>query len=258
MTNEADPNAAMVDDACLMKDARILVVDDDAPLRELLLQLVEEAGYEAQGAESTRAMREALAQGVFDLVLLDLMLPGETGLAALGAEGESLPPVIMMSAFGTVEERVHALEMGAEDFVQKPCAPAELVARIRRVLRRREEMRGSGESPMQSPRRIDYGFSGWVFDATSRTLFDPEGVVIDLSSREFELLLVLVRNPQVILTREDLLNMSQGIDAEVFDRTIDVQVSRLRKKLSGRSGSLELIRTHRGVGYEFAQEVTRI
>ena len=245
------------------QQARILVVDDDEQIRHLLRDFLQEEGMGVGLAGDATQMKAQLRKESFDLVILDLMMPGEDGLSALRQMGTDAPAVIMLSAHGTVDDRVLGLELGAEDFIQKPCEPRELLARIRAALRRRRPgpdqagQAGSGNAS-EAPRRLLYRFAGWTLDATTRTLFDPQGTVIDLSNREFALLLALVENPRCTLSRDELLEKAQGSESDVFDRAVDVQISRLRRKLAGRAGSLDLIRTVRNRGYVLVPEVERL
>lgn len=239
---------------------RLLIVDDDAGIRTLLSDFLEEHGYAVQAVGSASEMRHLIETERYDLIVLDLMMPGEDGLTALRKlQARNGPPVIMLSAFGTDVDRIVGLEVGAEDFVQKPCNPRELVARIRTVLRRGNRAAGeptSLEHPAL-PRRDWFRFNGWSLDATARVLFDPGQAVVHLSDGEFRMLLAFVEQPNLVLSRDHLLDRAFGGDEELFDRAVDVQISRLRRKLAGRTGSLELIRTVRSEGYLFTPEVTR-
>ena len=246
-----------------IEQVHVLIVDDDLGIRTLLSEFLVQHGYASLTAASASEMREALARRSYDLIVLDLMMPGEDGLTALrDLQGPDAPPVIMLSAFGTDVDRIVGLEIGAEDFVQKPCNPRELLARIRTVLRRRhrqdhaEKARPATPAPTAFERKI-FRFAGWSLDATTRVLFDPGDVIVNLSDGEFRMLLAFVERPQRVLTRDQLLDFALGIDREHFDRAVDVQISRLRRKLAGRVGSLELIRTVRSEGYMFTPQVTR-
>jgi two-component system OmpR family response regulator len=241
---------------------RILLVDDDAGIRETIGGFLEGHGYRVALASDAAAMRNALDQERYDLVVLDVMMPGEDGLSALrrlqGQPGS--PPVIMLSAVGTDIDRIVGLEIGAEDYLPKPCNPRELLARIRTVLRRT----GSRELPEGVPSTNGDGrgaqtirFAGWHLDLMSRMLHDPAGVLINLSDGEFRLLRAFVEHPRRVLTRDQLLDYARGQDAELYDRAIDVQISRLRRRLSHSGAHEELIRTIRNEGYMFLATVTK-
>jgi two-component system OmpR family response regulator len=224
---------------------RVLIVDDDAAIREGLVEVFERAGFTAFGAADVAAMERALASDGADLIVLDVMMPGEDGLSACKRlSGKGRAPIIMLSALGDDADRIVGLEIGADDYVSKPCNPRELVARARAVLRRAHESdeRVAGDCVR---------FAGFKLDIARRELVDPEDVVIPLSNGEFRLLRALVERPQRVLSREQLLDYAFDADSDVFDRAVDVQVSRLRRKLD-RPGGGEIIRTVRGEGYLFA------
>jgi two-component system OmpR family response regulator len=224
---------------------RVLIVDDDGDIREGLVEVFERAGFAASAVGDVVAMERALAAKGADLIVLDLMMPGEDGLSACKRlSGRGRPPIIMLSALGDDADRIVGLEIGADDYLAKPCNPRELVARARAVLRRsRDTDTGGG---MES-----FRFAGFRLDIARRELVDPDAVVIPLSAGEFRLLRAFVEHPQRVLSREQLLDYAFDNDADVFDRAVDVQVSRLRKKLE-RPGGAEIIRTVRGEGYLFA------
>ncbi|MBL8542624.1 MAG: response regulator [Hyphomonadaceae bacterium] len=226
---------------------RVLICDDDAAIREGLVEVFERAGFSAYSAGDVAAMERQLAAKGADLIVLDLMMPGEDGLSACKRlSGKGRPPIIMLSALGDDADRIVGLEIGADDYLAKPCNPRELVARARAVLRRgRDAETGAAEAVR---------FAGFRLDIARRELHDPEGVVIPLSAGEFRLLRAFVERPQRVLSREQLLDFAFDNDADVFDRAVDVQVSRLRKKLE-RPG-IEVIRTVRGEGYLFAVKPT--
>jgi two-component system OmpR family response regulator len=232
---------------------RLLVVDDDPGIRELTAAFLSGHGYSVDIAADAVAMRVALAAGDYALVVLDVMMPGEDGLSLLRSlDRTTTPPVIILSAIGSDVDRIVGLEMGADDYLAKPATPRELRARIRAVLRRRQE----APAPIAgAPTRSWLRFAGWRLDPVRRELIDPEETVVDLSDGEFRLLLVMVERPRRVLTRDQLLELSRGSGAEHFDRAIDVQISRLRRKLA-RDGE-ELIRTVRNEGYLFGADVTR-
>jgi two-component system OmpR family response regulator len=233
--------------------SRILVVDDDPELRKLITDFLAGHGYVVSAAENAAAMRRAIREDPPDLVILDVMMPGEDGLsAARRLAAEAGPAVIMLSALGSDTDRIIGLEVGADDYLAKPCNPRELLARVRSVLRRH---RASGASVPEEER--PYEFAGWRLDVVRRHLRDPNGVFINLSDGEFSLLRSFVEHSQRVLTRDQLLDMARGRNAEVFDRAIDSQISRLRRKLNDRAQA-ELIRTVRNEGYMLLPKVTRL
>jgi len=245
---------------------RILVVDDDPGIRDLTAAFLRGHGYAVDAAESAAAMRAAMAERDYSLVVLDVMMPGEDGLSVLRSlDRRSGPAVVMVSVIGQDVDRIVGLEMGADDYLAKPANPRELLARIRSVLRRREaggEARSGAASPGPAAARPVLRFAGWRLDPLGRELFDPDDVLINLSDGEFRLLMAFADHPRRVLTRDFLLDTSRGPGAEHFDRAIDVQVSRLRRKLGdgggagGGSGG-ELIRTVRNEGYMFTADVER-
>ncbi|WP_010545389.1 response regulator [Sphingomonas elodea] len=233
-------------------ETRLLIVDDDPGIRELTAAFLTQHGYVVDTAEDATTMRAALAANSYALVVLDLMMPGEDGLSILRTmDRKAGPAVIFHSVLSEDIDRIVGLEMGADDYVAKPANPRELLARIRSVLRRF----ASAPAATAVPERSFLRFAGWRLDSVGRQLYDPENVLINLSDGEFRLLLALVERPRRVLTRDALLDYSRGTHAEHFDRAIDVQMSRLRKKLA-RAGADELIRTIRNEGYMFVAEVT--
>jgi two-component system OmpR family response regulator len=233
--------------------AAILMVDDDPGIRDVVSEFLGRHGYHVETAGDAQEMEAVLSRGAIDLVVLDVMLPGEDGLAICrrlaGAEG---PAIIMLSAMGEETDRIVGLELGADDYLPKPCNPRELLARVRAVLRRRQEPRLT-----DSPVGGGCGFAGWRLDLLRRELRSPQGVVVNLSSGEFTLLRAFVERPQRVLTRDQLLDLARGRDSDAYDRAIDVQISRLRKKLDDGSIGQELIRTVRNEGYIFTAAVHR-
>jgi two-component system OmpR family response regulator len=231
--------------------ARILVVDDDPGVREVLAEFLRGHGYAVETAEDGCGMDAAMASFAPDLIVLDLMMPGEDGLSICKRlSADNGPAVIMLSAMGEETDRIVGLELGADDYLPKPCSPRELLARTKAVLRRRRE----GPSPETSASAIE--FDGWSLDLVRRELRSAAGVVVNLSGGEFHLLRVLVERPGRVLTRDQLLDLARGPSSEAFDRAIDVQISRLRKKLEDGAGR-DPIRTVRGEGYMFAGTVRR-
>jgi len=235
--------------------SRILVVDDDPDLRKLIADFLAGHGYQVAAAENAADMRRMIDLHRPDLVILDVMMPGEDGLSAARrlAADPGAPSVIMLSALGSDTDRIIGLEVGADDYLAKPCNPRELLARVRAVLRRRR----SNEASESAGGGQQFEFAGWRLDVVRRDLRDPTGIFINLSDGEFTLLKSFVEHPQRVLTRDELLDFARGSNAEVFDRAIDSQISRLRRKLNERSDT-ELIRTVRNEGYMLLPRVTRL
>jgi two-component system OmpR family response regulator len=224
--------------------SRILVVDDDADLRRLVGDYLAAHGLEVEGARDAREMDAKLASSTFDLVILDLMMPGEDGLSVLRRWRDApRPAVIMLSAMGEATDRIVGLEVGADDYLAKPCNPRELLARVRAVLRRREQG-GAGS-------RRERRFGEWTLDVVARSVRRGDDAPVALTDAEFRVLNVFLDRPQRVLTRDQLLDLAKGGDAEAYDRAIDVTVSRLRRKLGGD----DPIRTVRGEGYQFDARV---
>lgn len=227
--------------------ARVLVVDDDPGIRDVLIDYLTRQGFDALGAADAREMDAALTRRPADVVVLDLMMPGEDGLSVCRRLAETGPPVIMLSAMGEDTDRIVGLELGAADYLPKPCNPRELLARIRAVLRRGAERPRSG-------REQALWLGPWRLDLVRRELAGVSGAVTALSSGEFRLLQAFVERPGRILTRDQLLDFARGPTTDSFDRAIDVQISRLRRKLDDGSGR-DIIETVRGEGYRLAVEV---
>ena len=236
-----------------MKDGpHILVVDDDREIRDLLARFLRMHGYRIETAVDGREMFAALSAGRFDLIVLDLMLPGVDGLSLCRrVRADSDLPIIMLTAVGEDTDRIVGLEVGADDYLAKPFNPRELLARIRAVLRR------AGESRRQPEDRRSgrFEFQDWTLDVARRTLHAPDGAPVDLTAGEFGLLLALVEHPGRVLTREQLLDLTRGREAGPFDRSIDIQVSRLRRKIEDDPKCPALIKTVRSGGYVFAGSV---
>ena len=234
----------------------VLIVDDDREIRELLSRFLRKHGFRVSVAVDGREMRKALADWAIDLVVLDLMLPGEDGLSLCRRlRSDSNLPVIMLTAMGEEIDRIVGLEMGADDYLAKPFNPRELLARIKAVLRRAGASSAhAGEvAGEQAAKRVR--FDGWRLDLSKRELISPSGVLVPMSGGEFALLAAFVAHPQRVLSRDQLLDFARGRDAQPFDRSIDVQVSRLRRKIENDPREPALIKTVRGGGYLFAAKV---
>jgi two-component system OmpR family response regulator len=235
----------------------ILVVDDHKDIRELLGRFLRQHGFKATTARDGFEMRECLAQqGPVDLVVLDLMLPGDDGLTLCRElRGRSAIPIIILTAMGDETDRIVGLEMGADDYLAKPFNPRELLARIRAVLRRvAMPADGSAAAPRTGGRILR--FAGWTIDLVRRELHSPDGVLVELTAGEYDLLTAFAEHPQRVLSRDQLLDITRSRSAAAFDRTIDVQVSRLRRKIEN-GGDPPMIKTVRGAGYVFAVTVER-
>ncbi|MDR3439434.1 response regulator transcription factor [Telmatospirillum sp.] len=231
----------------------LLIVDDDPEICQLVSQFLEPHGFRVTTVGDGRHMRQVMAQNRFDLVILDLMLPDEDGLSLCREiRQDSQIPVIFLTAAGSETDRVVGLEMGADDYLAKPFSSRELLARVRAVLRRTAQTHPS-EPPL---RGRSFSFSGWTLDTARRQLYAPDGVLVELSGGEYELLFVFLQHPQTVLNRDQLLEETRGRMAGPFDRTIDVQVGRLRRKIEPDAKIPELIKTVRGGGYVLAATVT--
>lgn len=231
---------------------RILLVDDEPALREPLAEYLVRQGFAVTQAASAAEARTILLNQTPDLALLDIMMPGEDGLSLCRHLTEAKEmPVILLTAKGEAMDRIIGLEIGADDYVVKPFEPRELVARIRSVLRRAVR---SGPAPQEDAL---YEFEGWQLDPVKRRLTDPQGVVIPISSAEFRLLVAFLDHPRQVMDRDRLLDMVQGREAHLFDRAVDNQVSRLRRKIEDEAREPRLIQTVRGGGYVLAADVRR-
>jgi len=230
----------------------ILVVDDDREIRDLVQRFLRKHDYRITTAGEGQEMRKVLQSGHFDLIVLDLMLPGEDGLSLCRwVRSTSSLPVIMLTAMADDTDRIIGLEMGADDYLPKPFNPRELLARIRAVLRRVET---EGPNRYTATQRILL-FEGWRLNTARRELFRPDGNLVPLTSGEFDLLLALAERPRRVLTRDQLLDLTRGREAIPFDRSIDVQVSRLRRKIEDDPAEPARIKTVRGGGYLFSPTV---
>lgn len=230
----------------------LLIVDDDREIRSLLADYLETHGYTALTAADGNAMWTMLDQHKIDLLVLDLNMPGADGLTLCrNLRAKSSLPVIMLTARAEPLDRILGLEMGADDYLPKPFEPRELLARIRSVLRRSHH---AGNGNDQQAQRIRFG--EWVLDLVARHLISPDQRVIALSGSEFKLLSIFLNHANTVLNRDQLLNITQGRDADPFDRSIDIQISRLRQKLGEDARSPQIIKTVRNGGYVLSVNVT--
>jgi len=232
----------------------ILVVDDHRDIRELVGRYLVKNGFRVTTAENAEVARTALRSAAIDLVVLDIMMAGEDGLSLCRYLRESTEvPVILLTAMAEETDRIVGLEIGADDYLTKPFNPRELLARIRSVLRRTRSL-----PPNREPQgKGQYHFAGWTLDPARRELSGPDGVAVPLSTGEFRLLVAFLDRPGVVLTRDQLLDITRGREAVPFDRSVDNQVSRLRRKIEVDAKSPELIKTVWGGGYSFSGEVER-
>ena len=236
------------------KAPHILITDDDREIRDLLSRFLEKHGFRCSQAADGRDMRRVLADGKIDLLVLDVMMPGETGLqlcAQLRADRNtalSRLPIVMLTAAGEETDRIIGLEMGADDYLPKPFSPRELLARIRAVLRR-----GIHEAPVGGEELQLLVFDDWRIDLSGRRVSGPAGEV-ELSSGEFDLLVALAERPQRVLSRDQLLDLTKGRTAQPFDRSIDVHLSSIRHKLGLRPDGRSWIETVRGLGYQLVRQ----
>ncbi len=248
----ADAEAADHYTCAMETTPHLLVVDDNAEIRELLGRFLGDHGYRVSLAQDGIAMKRILEDAAIDLVVLDLMLPGEDGLTLCrNLRARSNLPVIILTAMGDETDRIVGLEMGADDYLPKPFNPRELLARIKAVLRR------SAPYPERMPEEVadEIGFDGWRLSLERRELLDPQGVLISLSTAEYALLAAFATHPGRVLSRDQLLDLARGRESRAFDRSIDTLVSRLRRKLGDDPKSPETIKTVRGGGYLFAAKM---
>jgi len=236
----------------MARSPHILIVEDDREIRNMVLRFLQKHGFRVSAADSARAMDKILAAARIDLMILDIMLPGEDGLSICRRiRVESSMPVIMLTASGEPTARVVGLEMGADDYIAKPFDPYELLARIKAVLRRANAM----PAIMQAAAPAIMRFSGWQLNTVGRELVNPENSRVILTSAEFDLLAAFCHHAQRTLTRDQLLDLTQGRAGAPLDRSIDILVSRIRRKIERDSRYPELIKTVRSGGYIFTPEV---
>jgi len=231
----------------------ILVVDDDPTIRQLLAEYLSERELRVTVVPDGAAMRHALNESVVDLVVLDLKLPSESGMSiARRLRAESNIPILILTGNRDEVDRIVGLELGADDYLTKPFNPRELLARIRTILRR---VQANAAPVVVSGKLRAQRFAGWELDLRTRRLTSPTGARVDLTHAEFGLLNALLGAPEHVLTRDRLLEVSHGFDDDVFDRSVDVQILRLRRKIESDPRRPQLIKTQRGAGYYLAAKV---
>ena len=238
----------------MTRTQHVLVVDDDREIRELVSKVLERDGFRVSRAEDGRSMRKILSDASIDLIVLDIMLPGQDGMAICRdlRGSRDATPILMLTAKGDDVDKILGLEMGADDYLSKPFNSRELIARIKAILRR------SGRLDLEE-RSLETRFlcfEGWRLDTGKRELLDPENVVVVLSSGEFDLLHAFLKRPQRTLNRDQLLDLTRGRASIVFDRSVDIQISRIRRKLGDDPKDPKFIKTVWGGGYLFAPDVT--
>lgn len=239
-----------------MSDITLLIVDDDNAIRELLGDFLTPFGYKVLLAADGKAMFDYLDCEEVDCIILDLMLPGEDGLTLCQKLRQtSSMPVIMLTAVGTETDRIIGLEMGADDYIAKPFNPRELLARIKAVLRRSQQQVETYIAPQMLP---IFSFEKWCLDTSKRKLISPESLEVPITGGEYELLLAFLKKPLTVLSRDHLLEETKNRSAGPFDRSIDVQISRLRQKLEIDPKNPQIIKTVRGGGYLFTAQVTHL
>ena len=238
------------------KKSTILIVDDDQEIRDLLSRFLEQHGYRALVAQNGREMETTFKRQQVDAIILDIMLPGKSGLTLCQEVRQSSSvPIIMLTAVTEDVDRILGLEMGADDYISKPFNPRELLARIKAVLRRTQ---GANDLVSIKAKSEIYYFADWSLDKAKRRLISPDQVEISLSSGEYDLLLAFLNRPQQVLSRDLLLDITKNREAGPFDRSIDIQISRLRQKIEVDPKSPHLIKTVRGGGYVLTAEVSKV
>ncbi|WP_180902674.1 response regulator [Martelella soudanensis] len=239
----------------MTKEPHILIVDDHREIRDAVRSYLERNGFRATTARDASEMNDKMRVGQFDLIVLDVMMPGEDGISVcrrLSAEGSV--PILMLTALGEETDRIVGLEVGADDYLPKPFNPRELLARIRAILRRSERHPKIAGAPTGEKLR----FAGWTLDTDTRRLIADDGREESLTTADFRILTTLLARPRFVMSREQLLDATTGRAASVFDRTIDNQISRLRRKIEHDPAAPEIIVTVRGGGYSLAVDVEHL
>ena len=241
----------------MASEPHILVVDDYREIRDLLAKYLAKSGLRVSTAGNSAEARRALKAAAIDLVVLDIMMPGEDGLSLCRHLRETTDtPVILLTAMAEETDRIVGLEIGADDYVTKPFNPRELLARIKSVLRRANSLPRPRDQLETATRRLS--FDRWTLDVDRRELVGPDGVAVPLSTAEFRLLTTFLKRPRMVLSREQLLDLTSGRAAEVYDRSIDNQVSRLRRKIEADPKAPAIIKTVWGGGYSLAADVREV
>jgi two-component system OmpR family response regulator len=253
---KSKPAAPTATGALMGDRAHLLIVDEDPEIRSLMVRFMESHGFAVTAVPDAAAAKRAWISGRFQLVVLDLMIRGESGFDLFRwFRAEDNVPVVMVTANADEGDRIAGLELGADDYIAKPFNPRELMARIRAVMRRATDTQDSSSSGERIARPLR--FAGWTLEPARRRLLNPEGVEVPLTGGEYDLLFALLERANRVLTRDMLLDLLRGRQAGPFDRAIDVAVSRLRRKLDDQGGGAQLIKTVRGGGYVLAATVER-
>jgi len=242
----------------MMKQPHILIVDDDFEIQDLLKNFLQDHHLRADVATNASDADKRLSLGNYDLIVLDLMMPGEDGLSfCRRLRSQSSIPVLMLTAMGDETDRIVGLELGADDYLCKPFNPRELLARIRAILRRHDLSQFNQPATVTANTRKNcYRFEDWTLNPSKRELKNPDKVLVSLTSGEYDLLITFIERPQILLNRDQLLDITKGRDANAFDRSIDVSLSRLRHKIDPKEPTL--IKTIRNGGYIFTANVEAI
>ena len=243
----------------LSRPQRIYVVDDDVEICRTLEKYLPQSGFEVQSARDGSDLQGVLATFRPDLIVLDLGLPGDDGFTlARGIRATSEVPIIMLTGRSEEVDRIVGLELGADDYVTKPFSPREFLARIKAVLRRTRRVERADLTAADAINAAAVGFAGWEFDLVDRRLVSPSGAEVKLTKSEFNLLAAFVAAPNRVLSRGELLSLSRKYGDEVLERSIDIQIFRLRQKIEESGKDVQLIKTQRGAGYIFTPDVTRL
>ncbi len=254
MKDTAQKMSSLSTQPAMTDHGHILVVDDDPQIRLLVSRFLQRNGFRVSIAPDGRVMEEIMTRSPVDLIILDVMLPGESGFdLCRKARLTTQVPIIMLTARGDEGDRISGLEVGADDYVTKPFSSRELLARVRAVLRRMRVRQSSSEAGGSDI----VAFDGWQLDVRRRELTSPQGVLVNLSSGEFDMLVAFIEHANRVLSRDMLMEFAKTRVSDPFDRTIDVQVSRLRRKLSDGEEDSRLIKTIRGAGYIFTPKITK-